>query len=422
MDFSVERQDNPKSIKSKKPKKSLLKSMKAVGHDIKHAAEQWWKPSDQIPQPLTPVIDEPSDLQKKMATISIDDRATSSEDNRIFLSNRDDLLRKKLFLMEEEYPKLYFDAYQRLEKFEIEMAKYNKNKESNPDIEKPKYAHEPTRQLSHDGVALMSHIYAQKDGSAKQPLTVRTFEGFEKIIKFIDNSPNGTDITLIIQFDKSFIDIIGKDLHRLAVRLEKIDSAIHAIYLDSAITSNTLIFSTMKLTACINEIALKNAKEKTIVHTHLEKSGIGRQTDKFQCTVFAIKDARELNKDNHSLSLFQGSNPNVLPKQDSHHDYSIPAKYLKGLQSRTYQEFASNHFGDTVVSRKGLTLKEVYAKHPDQSYIPHFSKKYESLVMACANSLTDAELDTAINNYTAEGLTTERLTAVYANKSTLRKG
>lgn len=422
MDFPVERQDNPKPIKSKKPKKSLLKSMKAVGHDIKNAAEQWWKPSNQIPQPLTPAIEEPSDLEKKMAAISIDDTATSSADNRIFLSNRVDLLRKKLFLMEEEYPKLYFDAFERFIKFESEMNEYHKNKESNPDIEKPKYAHEPTRQLSHDGIALMSHIYAQKDGSDKQPLTVRTFEGFEKIIKFIDDSPNGTDITLIIQFNKSATEALGKDLHKIAIRLEKFDSEIHAIYLDSITASSSLFFSIMKLTAYLNQFALENSKDKTIVRTYLEKNELKRQTDGLQCTVFATKDARELNRDSHSLSLFRGLSPSILPKQDSHHDYSIPPKYLKGLQSRTYQELASKNFGNTVVSRKGQTLNEVYAKHPDQSYIPHFSKKYESLVMACANSLTDAELDTAINNYTAEGITTERLAAVYSNKSTPRKG
>lgn len=424
MDFPVDTHhlDKPKKSKVKSKSKTKHKNrasaffngIQTFAQHMINTTEQWWQSSNQN---LTQ-SPAPNNITQQIVNTSENNSMTSSEESDISadilnlsLTNvKNDLLRKKLFLTEEECPIIYQDIKERLTKFKADMAQYEKGQ-----IKKPKYVHELILQLSHDGLALLSHLYAQKDGSCKQPIVVKTFEGFEKIVTFIDDSPNDISVTLIVQFDKGLEPFMGKDFHRVAMRLEKINSEIHAIYLESAVASNTFALSTLKLNQFINENALRNTKEKTIFHVHLNKleNEIARQNDKFQCTVFATKDARELNRYNNSIDLFKDLGIENSSKDGPVDDYNLPPKYFKGVQSRVVQKSILATFGDEVVTRKGLTLKAVYLKHPDQSYIPHFSKKYETLVMHCANSLTDNALNEAINNYCAETITPQRLQAIY---------
>lgn len=443
MDLPVDKHHLDKSKKNKaKPKTKHKKhGARAFFKDIKHSAKEWWKSSNHASSPATqPNVDvsieflTSQQLEKQIAQLSFEDSlvtsSLTSESHGISLGttpqesaldNKTDLLRKRLFLIEEKYPDLYRDVNERLAKFKMDMTTYEYAQIENPNIQKPKVVHRPVTQLSHDGLALMSHLYAKKDGSAKQPIVVKTFKGFEKIVTFVDNSLNDVSVTLIIQFDKGIVPFLEKDIHRVAMRLEKINSEIHAICLDSVATSRTLAISTLKLNQFVIKNALKNSKEKTTLHIHLSQfeNELDRQNDKFQCSVFSAKDARELNRDNNLILDLKKSI--TFSKEDSQHYYNIPPKYLKGLQSQTNQTLVSTKFGDEVVTRKGLTLKEVYLKHPDQSYIPHFSKKFEMLVMQCTASLTDAELNTVISNYRAEEITAERLNLVYGNKPVLRK-
>lgn len=413
--------------KSKKKHKSRTRTafnhIQTFGHDVKNSIEQWWKPSSS--NQVSPSSTQPDDeIQQKIAILNLEDSTSDkSEDNDILfhqkfqgsaLKNDAMLLRKKLFLTEEDFPDLYRDINEKRIKFKMDMAAYNPL-----NGEEPKYVHEPTTQLSHDGLALLSHIYAQKDNLKKQPIVIKTFEGFKKIVNFIDDLPNDTSITLIMQFNEGIPPFLSKDIHRISMRLEKINAEIHAIYLDSVNDSQTLAIASLKLNQFIHENATKHNKEKTVLHVHLSQleKNISRQTDHFQCSVFATKDARELNRSTNSKDLFKELGISNTGKEDSQHYYCPPAKYLKGLQSRSAQEVALAKFSDTVVARKGLTLKEIYAKHPNQSYIPHFSKKYETLVIQYANRLSEVELNTAINNYKAEEITPERLQLVYGNNN-----
>lgn len=295
------------------------------------------------------------------------------------------------------------------------MLKYNEAiaADKNLKTKKPKHIHKPTTQLSHDGIALISHLYAQKDHSPKQPIAVKTFEGFKKIVNLVAHSSNDVSLSLIIQFDEEYDSSHGEDNHRIAMKIEKRNLEIHIAFLDSIVDSHTKLF-------CI--LTLEKILKDTQIHLHHEsqKNRRKRQNDLFQCTVFSIKDARQLNRNTLSEFLIcANSTQDYTNKNSSNYTYTLPPTYLKGIQSRTYQKLSLKKSANEIVSRKGLTLEDVYSKHPDQSYIPHFSKKYEALVMTCANSLNDAELDAAINNYKAEEISVERFNSIYSNSNHL---
>lgn len=415
-EHKLDKKSKPKKAKTKKRVGTFFNTIHTVGQHVINNTSEWWASSNQKPSQPDSSFDTPSFLLENNDLLL---QIEANILNLSFTNQKNDLLRKRLFLLEEDYAGLYKEIKMRLAKFEIDMTQYNEKIAVGNEsilIEKPKHVHAPSVQLSHDGLALMSYIYAKKDGSCKQPIVVKTFEGFEKIVIFVDDSPNDIAVSLIVQFDTGMGAFFGKDVHRIAIRLEKINSEIHAIFLDSVTASQTLGISTLKLNQFIRENALKNSKEKTPLHVYFHdfKNEIVRQKDKFQCTVFATKDARELNRNNESILNL---NIKTSSKKDSQNSYPLPANYLKGLQSRADQTAALAKFGDEIVSRKGLTLKAVYLKHPKQSYIPHFSKKYETLVMECAEHLTDFELDMAINNYRAEEISAERLKLVYGNNN-----
>ena len=336
--------------------------------------------------------------------------------------NRKNLLIKRLFKTQDENPDLYYRDNIRHEKFEKDMSKYNKIIASNKEaiMEKPKRVYPPIIQLSHDGLALMSYLYAQKDNSPKQPIVVRTFEDFENIVTFIDNSTSDIGLTLIFQCNEPFNDYYGKNIHHVALKLEKINSEVRVIFLDSIISSNTQVFCKIIIGETLKKNGEKFSRKPNKIHCYYEKftGNIPRQYDRYQCTIFATKDARELNRDNEldflKNSTLSSSNSN---NAKCSYKYVLPPKYLKGVQSRSYQTVALDKFGEEIVTRKGNSLSAVFNKHPEQSYIPHFSKKYLRLVTEFATTHSDIELDNAINMYSAEKLTPEKLVSVYGNKN-----
>lgn len=418
---------------------SIFDGLYAVGQNAINVIQNWWNPlpnpneelqqhqietNDSIPL----VVDSPglSLPEIEIQPIEIKDdiflnvSLETNVENPAIDEERQNFLIKRLFLTQEENPGLYRDANNRLVAFEQDMVKYNATVALHAEakVEKPKRVHPPTIQLSHDGLALMSYLYAKKDNSPKQPIVVRTFIAFKNIVKFVDDSPSDIALTLIVQFEEDYNCSFGIDVHRIALKLEKVNSELRAIYADSTISSNTSLLCNMSMGNALEENAKTHSRKKTILHQFSEnqKEKSTRQNDGFQCTVFTTKDARQLNRDN-DVEIFKDLKLYYSTEEWHLYYYDFPAVFLKGLQSRSYQTAALAKFGEEIVTRKGATLKEVYEKHPEQSYIPHFSKKYLKLVTDFANTHTDAELNDAIDMYSAEKLTSEQLQSVFAKKS-----
>lgn len=430
------REHKTKQPNSKRAKTSIFNGLNTIGEGIIGAVQNWWNPltnpnrklqqhqietNDSIPL----VVDSPdlSLSEIEIQPIEIKDDIflnvclETNIENPAIDEHRQNLLIKRLFLTQEENPGLYQEANKRFAQFQENMAKYNEAMalDTNTNVEKPKHIDAPTIQLSHDGLALMSYLYAQKDNSPKQPIIVRTFDAFDNIVKFIDDSPSDVALTLIVQFEKPFNDVFGKDVHRMALKLEKKDSELRVIYLDSVINSNTQLFCDLMLNHTLEDNAKKHSRNTTTSHLYKEQGKTVRQNDGFQCTVFTTKDARQLNRDNQ-LEFLKELKAYSSFKNMHKYQYDLPAVYLKGIQSRAYQTVALDKFGEEIVTRKGNTLKEVYQKHAEQSYIPHFSEKYLKWVTEFANTHTDAELNQAIDMYSAEKLTSEQLECVFAKK------
>lgn len=291
----------------------------------------------------------------------------------------------------------------------------------------------PTEQLSPKGLSLLSYLYAKKDHTTQQPLIASSVEDFKHIIKLLDNSKNGTTVTIIFQpakyIDNYYIQKFG-NVHKTVFKIRKTEKGLYMLNMDS---SGYYIYpDTGKNLAeiALEEIAEKENRKPTKLffakQEHLIGEDLSRQADEYQCGIFATKDARQLNRDNSILeSAFLNKDLSDLNFYTT--SYAMPAEYLKGIQSRTLAGKLSERHGETKVTRKGKTLTETQKKIRElkdekgnvlatiPEYISYFSKKYQHLVSKFVedNKENVEKIKAATEEYDAGKMTLEKLEALY---------
>lgn len=289
------------------------------------------------------------------------------------------------FLSEEKYPQLYEEAKKR----------HRENRSS-----------APIEQLTPVGMALLSYLYSKKDQSEIQPVIASNMQDIKHVLSLMPESPIGTKITMIFF-------IMG---HKSVYQLRRTEKEIQLINLDS--------IGGVYRDFCRLVIRLA-FEDKNIKYTHYRQkqddvASWQRQKDKYQCGVFAFKDARHINRDENFLEKTKFT-PYLSSHYDNLFEYEIPPLYLKGVQSTKLSEEILSIHGDQVVTRKGATLRQVYEKHRLNGYIQHFSQKYHDMVKNfVADHLDQPEkIKKAVQQYHAGSLTSSRLAHVYGPKTTL---
>lgn len=260
-------------------------------------------------------------------------------------------------------------------------------------------------QLSPKGLALLSYLYAQKDGCERQPVIASTLAAFSHVIKLIAAAVEGTQLTVIFQATDASCEYA---LHKTTCKIERrrddvliinMDSTLNKIYPDlcESITRTTL--NDLKISYQFYRIAmaLNNETSKK------------RQLDWYQCGIFATKDARQLNRDMHFSTQ-------LMPCSDVLGTFNLPVQYLKSIQSTPYRKQVLLVHGNEIVNRGNMTLSQIYEKYQEpESYARHFSKKYHDKVRVFLNENRENPYD--VREYTAMydagSLSPERLASIY---------
>lgn len=351
--------------------------------------------------------------------------------------NEDSVSLNEFFLSEQEFPGMYWQAKSRYEK---QLAKMNSGEavSTKPDL--------PVEQLSPKGLAIISYLYALKDRSERQPVIASTVGALHHLIKLVDDAPTGTTITTI--FQPTDTDPLGyyekfySKVHKTVLKIEKTQTGIQIIHMDGANSlmigyvckleavkalnenannknrsASKMIFLTMRLSDDKpfpkedNESRYELDLRTIGYNDAIGKTGTARQSDQYQCGIYATKDARQLNRDRiftDDIREEYSRNKNV-----ELWTYVLPAKYQKSIQSRYRFNPVLEKHGDKVVTRKNKTLKETYIKHAKHGYLHDFSQKYRNAVIKFVQSHESSFIKAAAEKYDAGKMTASKLASVY---------
>lgn len=340
--------------------------------------------------------------------------------------NQEGVSLEELFITKEENPRFY-DTAERLHQETQQQIRAGKPPS--------KQFYEPVEQLSPKGLALMSYIYARKDKSEKQPLIASSKEDFKNFIKLMGNAKEGSELTLIVQLTDN-THPFGSKGHKTTFKIRKNKSFIEMVNIDSV--SDGIfgwVAAELAETALKENIAtlgkdstpqIKMAYQK--VHKkpeqykkHKQSDFFSRQSSDYECGVFAIKDAREANRDPDFMD--QVFTKGKADEKDPDYSYDIPKKFLKSIQSRAYMGEIEPSHGKEIVTRRGKTLKETWEKHEARGgYVYHFSKKFKDYVKNFyeQNKNNPEVIKQAINKYDAGKITAEELEKRYGPASQIK--
>ncbi len=280
----------------------------------------------------------------------------------------------------------------------------------------------PEEQLSPKGLALISHLYSERDKSEVQPLICDSIRGLHHVTALMDDAPLGTSVTVIFEptnlDDASHIGawhMLFSAAHKTVFKFDRTAAGVRVICVDGTNNDAYSSFPMIEMVKALQENAKRNNKPMT--HLDVYK-GITKPDDRqksgFECGIFAIKDARQVNQDSRFDEgyLAAAEAQQVYLDNAASYKYIMPTSYLKSSQSRTaYKEILKEN-KDEVVTMKGKTLQQAYDKYED-SYANYFAKKYNKQVRAFIEGKSLAEIKEIVEKYDASKMTMERLIAIY---------
>ncbi|MBT6537966.1 MAG: hypothetical protein HOL58_00600 [Francisellaceae bacterium] len=263
-------------------------------------------------------------------------------------------------------------------------------------------------QLTPKGIALLSHIQAQKKQQANQPLVATNMDDIIHVADAINKARVGDKVSII--YHQLHADA---DFHKIVIMLQKTATGIQAYYLDSGNQESGYIFHRANE---LNERLLSQAIQvEHVVPVDYASSAKRRQYDSYQCGTFAIKDARSLASDRFDKSITGDLPPmagRYYPKNTK--SYALPPASLKSQQSSKSRNFYLSKMRNHAVkvSNDGETLGEFYERYKDPlEYARKFSRKNRDSVVHFLEHFP-SEITDGVSSYTARMVTTERIQQV----------
>lgn len=327
---------------------------------------------------------------------------------------RDAVEIEELFLPQFKISALYSDARER---HNTARKQFKEAKDSRADtssaLKELKKAHKPMTQLSPKGLAILSHLFAEKEDDPRQPLIASSSDALSHIAQLMFESKNGTQCAVIFQpAGDGDLPYGVSSGHKTTVHFEKKDNGLFVICTDSVNNDWTYEFIKQKILSSIN----KQESDKIFFYKPDKSCKAARQKDVYQCGIFAIKDARELNRNRSKYIL-----------DNNTYTYTVqnPA-YFKMVQSEREQDEYAQRFSESAANRKNESLATVYQKKRVKSsenplpYVGYFSRKYFILVKKYweENQSNNDKMRSDISQYDAQKMTSELLHSVYGPKVT----
>ena len=264
-------------------------------------------------------------------------------------------------------------------------------------------------------------VFRKKDNNVAQPIIASTYTDFKNLIKLFVDASSGVQCTVILQITDIetlnwVVKIIGKG-HKSVFKLEKIDDIIRIINIDS---SDYDVYYSRIIEGIMRKISYQQPYEFLTNKHHknlLTHKSFFRQNDSYQCGVFAVKDARAVNRDQYFLKDFV---EDPTKKLGEIQEFDLPSSYFKSVQSTEYSQYILAQYGEEVVTRKGKTLRQTHEKHGVSGYIQHFSKKFHDVVLQELRDNQDypEKIRSAVAEYDAANITLARLETIYHPKPT----
>jgi hypothetical protein len=273
-------------------------------------------------------------------------------------------------------------------------------------------------QLTPKGLSLLMYIFAQKEENANQPVVAGNIASLERVVGLIDDSEPGTELTVIFtastDTDDNWTETLGKkkygrdfsSFHKTSLTLRKgLDGKFEVVHLDSISGNTDLIEIPNKLILKALEInAVRNNREPTKMLSYEpvypddesrtrrefngqryveEKVKFARQRDKYNCGVYAVKDARYLTR-NPTLDLIgKASEVEMESGMYECQKFSATAAMIRSTQvSPTFDLLKSGKYDlKAPVNRKGAPLVAFLDKYTQAgNYIDKFGRKYLAVV------------------------------------------
>lgn len=298
-------------------------------------------------------------------------------------------------------------------------------------IDPKKHFPKPVEQLSPQGLMIMSHLYAEKDKSQRQPLIASSVEDFKKFIQLMDDASIGTEVTVILQPStlRGEMTRLFQAGHKSVFKMRKTDTGLQIANMDSTPNDRPgkTGFSWAKEALQEHAVAQNRAITPLISSMPIPDQDFSRQSNKYECGIFATKDARQINRD---ILFLEKAMRTKSTTEGVDCQYEMTPEYFKGIQSNRYGQqklktsYEGKTYGEHISNRKKMSLQAIRDKHKD-AYIHYFSHKFHDSVMQFVKKHRDnpAEIQAIVDRYDAGKITPEALEQRYglvATKNDLR--
>lgn len=322
---------------------------------------------------------------------------------------------EEFFLTKTGYPLLYKKSLERFEKSKQEAIASGKS---------PETIKEPILQLSPKGLSLLMALFSEKEQTMAQPLIASDIASFLYLIELMRQAPNNIRIVVIYQPTDNQ-DKLLYNRHKTVFKIEKESNTLRIINLDSCgplfgeVTLNNLRDKIAKHDISHFKYLYYSQKPllKIDLHSLLQPDNIlapySRQQDDYQCGTFAVKDAKQMLRDDNFSKQLEAKRTAIRFPPFVLFEYTIPSNYYKVVQSEKKISMLLPVFGTDLVTRHGEHLSDTYRKHQIEPYVDHFSEKYRDQVIEFVKTHDTETIKKATELFDASKMTTERLISIY---------
>jgi len=266
-------------------------------------------------------------------------------------------------------------------------------------------------------IALLSYLFSLKDDCDHQPIVADSRDSLKKLIEEMLKTNSGTEVAIIYNpvvdgYPGDDGEIYSRG-HKTCGKIIRTETGLTVVNIDSVYSSNNkgsnFIAYINAFSNVIDELQQESQESKndydinniSIAYKQIVLD-MPRQFDEYSCALFAIKDARELNR---------------TIDQPLYGTKKMPLQFLKSLQSSSVYRSIRNDYSEEV-DNKGRPLDEVVDKYTkpvigtdkatqkeitrkQNTYIRHFEEKYIKQIQDYVATHTPEEIYSHIIKYDA---------------------